>query len=258
MYKFARLALSACLTVCASVALANPKADLATLSFSDGRPSLVDTAAINTVLRGVGVHVGRVELPERALPILKASAASKLNEKQTADLLEIFALSREQLLGKVQVAGRTPVISGGGSLISGEAGVAPYPKVYDMMSMGPDDKKFVQNKFGKLHVNSADSGEGVDEVMSLVSGGPWTWYFALKDNVVVKLALSRVRPQGPGWRLSYPGLTPHGAFMDAADGVVIAHIYGPKTWVMRYEAPGAAPGLLGGNPWIDASTGKAK
>lgn len=259
MYKISRRAFTALLALSTGLAVANQKADVVTLSFSDGRPSLVDTAAINTLLRGVGVYVGRVELPARALPILKASATSKLNEKQTAELLEIFALNREQLLGQVDVAGRKPVVTGGGSLVSGEVGVAPYPKVYDMMAMGPEDRKFVQNKFGKLHVNSADSGEGVDEVMSFIAGGPWTWYFALKDNVVVKLSLSRVRANGPGWRLSYPGLTPHGAFLDAANGVVIAHIYGPKTWVMRYDAPGVgAPGLLGGNPWIDFTTGKAK
>lgn len=232
---------------------------IATLSFSDNRQHVTDFDAINGMLKTVGVHLSRVTLPSQALPLLKLSNTTKLNQAQIAKLLKIFSLTRKDLLDQISIGGREPVIPGGGSLSTGEAGVAPYPKIYDMKAMSPQDHIYVQNKFGKLHVNSADSGEGVDEVMTLVSGGPWTWYFLLKDNVVAKLSLSRIQPHGQGWRLSYPGLTPHGAYMDAEDGICIAHIIGPKTWVMRYDAPetGGA-NMLGKNPWVDFSNNRAK
>ncbi|MBL4623584.1 MAG: hypothetical protein JKY42_00310 [Flavobacteriales bacterium] len=230
-----------------------------TLSFSDNRQSVTNFSAINDTLKTVGVHLSRVALPLEALPILKLSTTTKLNEEQISSLLKIFSLTRKDLLYQISIAGRKPVIPNGGSLSTGEVGVAPYPKVYDMKAMSPQDHIYVQNKFGKLHVNSTDSGEGVDEVMTLVSGGPWTWYFLLKDNVVAKLSLSRIQSNGQGWRLSYPGLTPHGAYMNAEDGVVIAYITGPKTWVMKYDAPkieGAK--MLGKNPWVDFSNNRAK
>lgn len=247
------------LSVFATNLSAMEKAPVVALSFSDDRKSVTELKAVNDILRTVGVHVGQVDLPPQALPILKSSRTSKLDERQTSALLKMFSLTPDELLNQVSIAGRTPVIAGLGSLSTSEVGVAPYPKIYDMKAMSPKDKAFVQNKFGKLHVNSADSGEGVDEVMTLASGGPWTWYFSLKDNVVAKLSLSRVPSNGPGWRLSYPGLTPHGAFLDAEDGIVVAHITGPKIWVMRYDAPNTEGAkVLGKNPWINFSTNTAR
>jgi hypothetical protein len=166
--------------------------------------------------------------------------------------MEVFSLSRQDVLEQARAAGREPVIPGGGSMSSGEAGVPPYPKVYDLKSMGPQDRLNARNKFARLHVNSTDDGVGVDEVITLVAGGPWTWYFLLKDNVVVELQMSRVESGGRGWRLSYPGLTPHGRHFHAEDGLCIAYITGPTVWTMRYEAHGLAGAeMLGKNPWID-------
>lgn len=97
-----------------------------------------------------------------------------------------------------------------------------------------------------------NEGIGVDEVMTLVAGGPWTWYFQLENGVVAQLQMGRVVPGEPGWRLSYPGLVPHGAYFHSEVGLCIAYITGPKTWAMRYEAPGLANAdMLGKNPWID-------
>lgn len=226
----------------------------ATLSFSDSSPSATDLDSINKILHAAGVHLSQVALPQEAALILGEAYLSKLNEDQQAKILKIFALSREDLLDQIKIAGRQPAIPGGGSLSTREAGVPPYPKIYDMRAMSPQDFINAQNKFGKLHVNSAENGQGVDEVMTLVSGGPWTWFFLLKENVVGKLTLSSVPTLGPAWRLSYPGLTPHGAFMNAEQGVCVAYICGPETWLMRYEAPQIKGGdMLGKNPWVDFS-----
>jgi hypothetical protein len=171
---------------------------------------------------------------------------------EQSQLLEIFALSRQEIVALTRAAGREPVIAGGGSMRTGEVGVPPYPKIYDLRSMGPTDRFAARDKFARLHVNSTDDGVGVDEVMTLVAGGPWTWYFMLEDDVVVELHMSRVTTTGPGWRLSYPGLTPHGGHFHAEDGLCVAYITGPEVWKMRYDAPGAAGShMLGKNPWID-------
>lgn len=224
----------------------------AVLRYSDGSPSLRDLAAINRVLITVGVRLSRVEIPATARPLLEASAKAPLSHEQKQRLLELFSLTRDQVLAEVRAAGRRPVIAGGGSLTSGEADVPPYPKVYDLRAMQPQDRINARDKFARLHVNSADDGTGVDEVMTLVAGGPWKWYFLLRDNTVAELHMSRVAASGPGWRLSYPGLTPHGGHFHADDGLVIAYITGPSTWTMRYQAPGiAGVRMLGKNPWID-------
>lgn len=224
----------------------------ALLEFSDGRARLTELGAINEVLGTIGVRLRRVDLPASARLLLDASARAPLTEAEKETLLRIFALSREEVLEEARAAGRAPVIAGGGSLSTGEAGVPPYPKVYDLKAMGPQDRLYARNKFAKLHVNATDEGVGVDEVMTLVAGGPWTWYFLLKDNVVAQLTMSRVDPAGQGWRLSYPGLVPHGGHFHAEDGLCIAYITGPASWTMRYVAP-AIPGalMLGQNPWID-------
>jgi hypothetical protein len=61
-----------------------------------------------------------------------------------------------------------------------------------------------------------------------------------------------VGERGLAWRISYPGLVPHGGFFDAPDGLVVVYAHGPSSFVMRYEdasVDGAA--TLNGNPWID-------
>ena len=88
--------------------------------------------------------------------------------------------------------------------------------------------------------------------MTLVAGGPWTWFFLLPDDVIGKLTLGHVGLDGKGWRISYPGLVPHGAYLDPEHGLVVAHAHGPQNFVMRYEdlsVVGAK--MLNGNFWID-------
>jgi hypothetical protein len=241
------------LVVSASPLPAQPPMEAgAVLSFSDGRPSLRDADQINAVLHTVGVHVSRIELPEHARPLLEASARAPLSPPQQSALLEMFALSREGVLEQIRLAGRQPVLPQGGSMSSRETGVPQYPKVYDLKSMGAPERVAARDKFARLHVNAADDGVGVDEVMTLVAGGPWTWYFLLEGAVVGELRMPRIEPGSRGWRLSYPGLTPHGGHFHATDGLVVAYITGPGEWRMRYQAPGLeGVAMLGSNPWID-------
>lgn len=224
------------------------------LSFSDGRTDVVGVESINAVLRAVGVRVSTVNLPKEAMPILEASKTRALNKDEADKLISIFYLDRKGLLDQIEKAGRKPEANRGGYLSTKEEAMSPYPKVYDMKALSPEVTVFLQDKFGKLHVNSSDNGMGIDEVMTIVSGGPWTWFFVLPNNVVGKLTLGHVGLNDLGWRISYPGLGPHGGFLDAEYGLVVAFAHGPEKFEMRYEEPTVKLSKwMGKNPWIDFS-----
>lgn len=222
------------------------------LSFSDGRDDAAGIAAVNDVLRAVGVRVSEVPIPVGARPLIETSRHRGLDAGEQDELLSLFALDREALLGEVTQAGRKPAVEGGGALSISEEDVPPYPKVYDMMALDAPTVSFLMRKFGRLHVNSADPMTGIDEVMTVVSGGPYTWFFVLEDETVAKVRFSTVEDGDAGWRISYPGLVPHGGYFDAPHGLVVANAHGPETFVMRYAEPRVAgTRQLNDNPWID-------
>lgn len=230
-----------------------------TLSFSDHRPAVNGIDAVNKHLMQVGVRVSTVSLPSGAKPILKMSSKRAITQSEADELLSFFSLHRGQLLEQIALAGREPEAHRGGYLSTSEVGVAPYPKIYDMNAMDKKTKAYLQEKFGKLHVNSADNGVGIDEVMTIVSGGPWTWFFVLPNDVVAKLTLGYVGLDSKAWRISYPGLVPHGGYLDAEYGLVVAYAHGPKNFVMRYEEPSVEGSrTLNSNPWIDFSNAAPK
>lgn len=184
------------------------KANL-TLSYTDGRSSTIGIAAVNEVLRAVGVRASQTPVPAEAYPILEASKTRAISEDEQAELISKFSLDRNGLLAQIQLAGRTPEVRDGGNLNTSEHNVAPYPKVYDMQAMDEAGRKFVLGRFGRLHVNTADEGGvGIDEVMTVVSGGPMMWFFRLPDGVIVKLSVPAVEIGDQAWRLSYPGKRP--------------------------------------------------
>jgi hypothetical protein len=224
------------------------------LSYSDGRTVTTGLNNVNAVLTQVGVRVSKVALPKAALSILKTSQTRAINSEETKELISIFSLNRGELLDQITKAGRKPATHRGGFLSTSEISVAPYPKVYDMKALTPEVAAYLQEKFGKLHVNSSENGSGIDEVMSVVSGGPWTWFFLLPNDVIGKLALGYVGLDGPGWRISYPGIVPHGGYLDSESGLIVAHAHGPKNFVMRYEDPSVEGAeVLGTNSWVDLS-----
>ena len=222
------------------------------LEYSNGQAATEGVDEINAVLRSVGVRVSTLPLPKEAKPILKVSQKRAITTEEANQLIPHFSLHRGELLDQIEKAGRKPEAHRGGYLSTSEIGVAPYPKVYDMKALTPEVKAFLQVKFGKLHVNSADNGVGIDEVMTLVAGGPWVWFFTLPNNNVGKLTLGHVGLNGKAWRISYPGLGGHGGYLDPEHGLVVAYAHGPKTFVMRYEEPSVMGAeLLNTNPWID-------
>ena len=230
-----------------------------TLSFSDGRPAVKGIDEVNSYLLKVGVRVSTLAIPEAAKPILTASQKRAITAAESDRLLSLFSLHRGQLLDEIKKAGRQPEAHRGGFLSTSETSVAPYPKVYDMKAMTPEIMHYLQEKFGKLHVNSSNAGVGIDEVMTIVSGGSWTWFFVLPNDVVGKLTLGYVGLDSQAWRISYPGLVPHGGYLDSDFGLVVAYAHGPKHFVMRYEEPSVeGTATLNTNPWIDFSGDKPR
>ena len=224
------------------------------LEYTDGREATVGLEAVNEVLRTVGVRVSTLALPEEALPILEISQTRALSAQETSQLMSHFELSRADLLAEIEAAGREPTVEHGGSLTTHEPGVSPYPKVYDMKAMDAETRSWVLSKFSPLHINHTPDGVGIDEVMTLVSGGPWIWFFELPGDVIGKLTLGYVGLEANAWRISYPGIRPHGGFLNPDYGLVVAYAHGPEEFIMYFNKNNLADSDLNGtNAWVDYS-----
>lgn len=237
----------------AAVSSSNAMAgDIVSLKFSDGRADVVGIENVNEALKPIGIHVQTIDIPQSAKPILEASHTRALTKPEQNELISIFSLDQAQLLEQVKLAGRTPAVTGGGVLTE-ETGVGPYPKVYDMKALYQKTHKAVLEKYGRMHVNSADDGTDVDEVMTVVAGGPFRWGFTMKDGSIARFQVDEVSLDDQAVRVSYHGLGMHAGIMDAKQGLIVAYAHGPKEFTMRYEANVPHAELLGTNPWIDFS-----
>lgn len=221
------------------------------LQFSDGRPNAVGLEEVNAILRSVGVRASTVSIPDAAKPILEASKSRPVTEAEQEELTKHFNLNRAELLEQIELAGRVPETPRGGLLGTRQPGVAPYPKVYDMLAIPDDYRANVLETFGRFHVNMAENGQGIDEVMTVVSGGPFTWMFVLPDGVVVRLTVGPASEE-TAIRLSYPGMGIHAGYMDPKQGLIVAYAHGPEEFLVRYDEPTAPHAeLLNTNPWVD-------
>ncbi|KUJ81203.1 hypothetical protein [Ruegeria profundi] len=259
MKLFSKLVMAAAVLCLPAQAFANPEdtAGVLKLEYTDGRAATFGVEDVNAVLQSVGVRVSTVAIPEQALPILEASHSRAITAEEEEQLISDFELTRADLLAEIKAAGRMPTVENGGSLTTFEEGMAPYPKIYDMNKMDAETRAWVHNKFGPLHVNHTDEGVGIDEVMTIVSGGPWVWFFELPGDVIGKLTLGYVGLDGEAWRISYPGIKPHGGFLDPEFGLVVAYAHGPEQFEMRFDADNIAGSRLNGtNAWIDTSGSK--
>ncbi|MCP1232025.1 hypothetical protein [Acetobacter indonesiensis] len=231
---------------------------IVSLRFPDERSDIVDLDEVNEVLRTIGVRVSTVDIPPNAKPILKKYETEALSDSDKSRLIELFNLTHEDLLEEVRLAGRTPTVAGGGVMTRDTTGNV-YPNVIDMRTVTQEDRKYFLDKYGRLHVNSANDGTGIDEVMTVVSGGPFRWAFTLKDGSVARFTIERISPNGKAVRVSYPGLGMHAGIVDPEYGIMISFAHGPQEFVMRYDSPNTPHAeLLGTNPWINYSSDMPK
>lgn len=236
----------------ASLVSANALAkDVVSLKFSDGRAEIKGVEAVNAVLNPIGVHVTTQDIPAVAQPVLNAAQTRALTQAEHGFLIQTFNLSQSQLLEQARLAGREPAVKGGGVLTT-ETGVGPYPKVYDMKALDDKTRHAVLEKYGRMHVNSAEDGTDIDEVMTVVSGGPFRWGFTLKDGSIARFEIEKVSLTDKAVRVSYHGLGMHAGLMDARQGLMVAFAHGPKEFTMRYQADVPHAQLLGINPWTQS------
>ena len=224
--------------------------DIVSVQFSDGRPAVTGVEAVNNALNPIGVNVVTVDIPDAARPLLAASHRRALTKAEHGALIAAFNLSQGELLEQARLAGREPAVQGGG-VATEETGVGPYPKVYDLMALDERTRSAVLGKYGRMHVNSAEDGTDIDEVMTVVSGGPFRWGFTLKDGSIARFQIDKVGLQDKAVRISYHGLGMHAGLMDAKQGLLVAFAHGPKAFTMRYQADVPHAQLLGTNPWAD-------
>lgn len=224
--------------------------DVVSLKFADGRPDVVGVENVNKALKAIGVHVTTLDAPASARPILKASYERALTASEQKSLIQSFSLTIPQLLEQVKLAGRQPAVPGGG-VYTEETGTGAYPKVYDMRALDDATHKAVLEKYARMHVNSADDGTDVDEVMTVVAGGPFRWGFTMKDGSIARFQVEKLNLGDKAVRVSYHGLGMHAGMMDPKQGLIVAYGHGPKEFTMRYKANVPHSNLLGTNPWMD-------
>jgi hypothetical protein len=197
------------------------------LEFSDGRPAVTSLAGINDALADIGSRVWPLDLHHIPVEIHKLLLQPILTTVEAERIKAHFLLPRERLLEVISGAGRTPHVPDGGALttVVSTHGYS-YPQLY--LVRENDD----YSRFDRFHVNVADDGTGVDEVLQLLSGSGIVILQRLSSATVLTLRLDR-----PGWLVTYNGGNQHiGSLSKAEAGTkVLVQIIGPPVWRMRYE-----------------------
>lgn len=257
------------LAISANTMAQSPKHSPVTLEVSGVQGKITSLSEVNTVLRRVGVHLGVVnDIPSALVPVLRRSEKHDLTQTEKDQISKAFELTIDDVkFQRETLAGRPCNSTNCGQLKTEEVGVPPYPKVYSLGGMTTAERAYWGFKLGRLHVNAAPTigrplGQAehvfTEEVHTLLSGGPNVWYWSLgSGNGVIRLTMGYVTPGEPGWRITFPGSTPHGGMFTktvtnaSASTVCNSYISGPPAWFMSYTLTGVEDPVLGENPWID-------
>ncbi len=133
-------------------------------------------------------------------------------------------------LARVQQNHRMPQVQGGGELTTF---VSPHDYSYPQLYLVKDGSEY--SRFDRFHVNLADDGTGVGEIMQILSGtGVRLLKQAPGGGVMVQLDCPS---EDSGWILTDNGASPHiGRLSGATPGTkVFMQLIGLACWVMRYE-----------------------
>src|SRR5262245_60252035 len=113
----------------------------------------------------VGGGVWPLDLSGVPADIRRLLEQSTVTEAQEERLKTHFLLRRERLLEIIRSAGRKPHVDGGGALSTTVVSHGySYPQLW-VVQGGID-----YSRFDRFHVNVADDGTGVDEVLQMLSG----------------------------------------------------------------------------------------
>lgn len=201
------------------------------LALSNSNSVLTNHEEINTALAPYGSHIWPLDL--RGVPdhIREFLRKHPLTPEESQRVQSQFLLSRDRLLDTVSAAGRAPQVDGGGELSTADlTHEVKYPQLYVVVP------EIDYTRFDRFHVNTADDGTGVDEVMQVLSGEGVRILQHLPAGQSLELQIDCVG-QDYAWLITYDGGYPHiGSISGAQIGTkVLMQIIGPPEWQMRYE-----------------------
>jgi hypothetical protein len=199
------------------------------LEFAGGRPPVTDLTRINQTLHPVGFRAWPFSMSEVPDNIRQLLAQPTLDATQASLVEQHFLPSREWLLEIIKDAGRTPQVPGGGELSTLDTGNdVAYPQLF-VIGPGTD-----YTRFDQFHVNATDAGNGLDEVMQILSGGGIRVLQHLPDGELFTVFIDTA--DGHGWIVTYDGGRPHiGSFSSARPGTkLLMQAIGPSRWHVTY------------------------
>jgi len=185
---------------------------------------------IQAELNRIGVGVWPLRLDDAPDDIRRLLGQANLTDEETARLRDHFLLSRERLLEIIAASGRTPTVPGGGALETTVANQRySYPQLWVVQS-GED-----YTRFDRFHINVAEDGTGVDEVLQMVSGQGVIVRVRQPDGTAQSLRLDCLN-DSDCWMVSYNAGLPHiGSLSSATPGTkLVVQAIGPMEWALRY------------------------
>lgn len=182
--------------------------------------------AVNVALRGTGVWVAPLALGGTPADIRALLAKSVLTAEENSRAKAHFLLSRDKCLEVIAAAGRTPQVSGGGSMdaLCMSNGVQ-YPQLW-VVEAGSDFSEFYS-----FHINQADDGTGTDEIGQLLAGRLMRYRYPMLGGVVLTMSCQA----GSGWLFTFSGVQPHGGVLDETEvgSKILVQVLGPKEFESR-------------------------
>jgi hypothetical protein len=135
------------------------------LEIEGDRAALTTLPEIQAALPRLGIGAWPLRLDDVPDDVRHLLGQMTLTDTETARLRDYFLLSRERLLEIIAASGRSPIVPEGGELettVTNEG--YSYPQLW-VVQGGPD-----YTRVDRFHVNVAQDGTGVDEVIQVVSG----------------------------------------------------------------------------------------
>ena len=201
------------------------------LEFPDDRANLMLPGEINNALAAFGAHVWQLDLKGVPSAVRALLGTPELNDAGIRQVMDYFMLPREQLIAKFAEAGRTLQVPGGGSMSTLDmTHDVQYPELY-IVNPGVD-----YSRFDQFHVNLAEDGTGVDEMMFVLWGGGVRLLQHIPGAGLVSLYID-CPDENYAWYVTYSGAYPHiGSISGCKPGTkVLMQVIGPERWAMKYE-----------------------
>lgn len=200
------------------------------LEFSDNRAPLTTVASINTALSEIGTGVWPLDLSGIPGDVQQHLMQPTLTDVEAERLRTYFLLPRQRLLEIIAAAGREPHVANGGALTTS---VANHDYAYPQLWVVTSEVDYT--RFDRFHVNIADDGIGVDEVLQVLTGGGVVIRTRQPSGVTLTLRLD-CPSADCGWLVTYDGGKPHmGSLSSARLGTkVMVQAIGPARWSLRY------------------------